>query len=512
MTGTSIRLADDVREFFAEHRCAFGADNLLPHHLPSDERIRDIVRNVMTVDYAIASAYDVSGYFDYLRKFADDTANACSAIGLPDEVRFTYAAHLEELSEMGGDALARRADAAAHDTMEAFNLFVPKQCNLSCRGCYAAAVPVGRFPYTESLVDGFFAGASAIVAEAKTMGARTVYTSGDGEPTVYPRFFDLLEEFHRAGITWLFFTAGLAFSSEANARSTWAQAQAHLQGPSRDRIASDVARFAAAGDPKPTATALLTELARYADDVEIYHSIWSTDPATNTAYRRPGIDDYDYVVVDSRGTSLALPSSLLWLMREMFTGSRRRSLGIEMPVSDVSAAEIPAMAAFVVDNGLSSYFEPTILTGRNRTGGELGPAPPDATRELGTLLVRKLCGFRNVHQPTVKYLSDGAASGFYVSPGMGVDLRDLAGMGVLEPLAVTADGGFFAAAHSPLTVYANYVHIEGCKCNDFAAELSRDRAGLARRWQAISAQLDGMRATLSDVRERLAGPALATTR
>jgi hypothetical protein len=70
-------------------------------------------------------------------------------------------------------------------------------------------------------------------------------------------------------------------------------------------------------------------------------------------------------------------------------------------------------------------------------------------------------------------------------------------MGVLEPLAVGDDAeGFFCAVHSPLMAYANYVHITGCKCNDFAAALRSDRAKIAEQWQGISASVDLSRITV----------------
>lgn len=481
-------LDPDVEEFFTATRCAFGAGNLLDDHLPDDERVRAIVRNVMTVDYAIARGFDAPVYLEYLARFAEETATSCSSVGLPESVRTVYRDHLAQLEATRPETLAGMARDALTDTMETFNLFIPKQCNLSCKGCYAAAIPVSRSPYESDLVESYYAGAISLVGEARAYGARTVYTSGDGEPTIFPRFFDLLEAFSKAGVQWLFFTAGLVFSSEENAELAWRDAQRYLRGSSRDRIAARVTTLRAEGHRKPTARAMLDELAHYRDSVQVYHSIWSARGAVNTAYRRPGIADYDYVTVSSRGRALELPSSLVDMMQHVFTAEHRARLGVEMPVSEVSAEEVPAVAAFVVDNGLRSYFEPTILTGRNRLG-DLPPCSPAATKTLAPLLVRKLCGFRNVHQPTVKFHNTRGA--FYASPGMGVDLHDLESMGVADPLRVGAgQGRFFAAAHRPLMAFANYVYIQGCKCNDFAAELMRDRDGVARRWRGISAALD----------------------
>jgi organic radical activating enzyme len=488
-------LDNDVREFFAARRGAFGAMNLLPSHLPSDRRIASIVRHVMTVDYAISRVLQAPNYYEYLSRFAEETAGGCAVSAQPDELRGSYRSHLQRLDALGNQALAAELSAAARDTMETFNLFVPKQCNLSCRGCYAAAVPVTQRPYDDDIVEGFTSAAVSIIEQARACGAGTVYTSGDGEPTLFPRFFDLLEVIKRLGMQWLFFTAGLVFSSEDAAKQAWRVAQKYLQGPSRDRIARRLHVLERDGHPDPTVRALVGELAEYRENVQVYHSIWSSSALRNTEIRRPLIGDYRYQRVDSRGTELEFPSSLLTLMNEVFTDGLRERLGIEMPVSDIGAAEIPAVAAFVVDNGLRSYFEPTISTGRNRVG-DLTAAPPASVASLAKLLVRTQCGFRNIHQPTIKYLARGTGSTFVASPGMGVDTADLSSMGVLDPLRIGTDAGaFFGAIHSPLMAYANYVHITGCKCDAFAARLSSDRAGITEQWRRIS-----MHPAASDIR------------
>ncbi|WJY43274.1 hypothetical protein QT196_39130 (plasmid) [Streptomyces sp. P9-2B-2] len=479
------QIAADVMDFFKSRRGAFGAMNLLPSHLPAEPRIRQLVQNVMTVDYSIGVAYGAPLYEEYLQSFADETARSCGTVGLEGADRNAYADRLAQLRSMDGPQLANEVSRASQDTMETVNLFIPKQCNMSCRGCYAAAVSITTRPYTNSLVDSYFNGGLAVIRQAKLLGARNVYTSGDGEPTLFPRFFDLLEEFQRQGMQWLLFTAGLAFSSESAAISVWESARQHLQGISRERIERRLHEFISDGQPDPTVRALLAELAEYREHVEIYHSLWSPDADRNTSLRRPMTGDYRYISVDSRGTTLSLPSGLIAMMEQIFTGDLRARLGIEMPVSDASVSDLPGVAAYVVDQGLRSYFEPTILTGRNKAG-DLGEAQPAALAASAPLLVRTLCGFRNIHQPTVKYVEHRIVNGFTVSPGMGVDTSDLRSMGVLDPLMIgESDDGLFSAVHTPLMAYANYVHITGCKCNDFAAELARNREAIASRWRKI---------------------------
>jgi organic radical activating enzyme len=482
-------IATDVMDFFKARRGAFGAMNLLPSHLPTESRIRRLVENVMTVDYAIATAYGIPLYEEYLQSFADETARSCGTVGLEGADRNAYGERLARLRAMDTGRLADEVVRASRNTMETVNLFIPKQCNMSCRGCYAAAVPITSRAYTDELVSSYYQGGLEVIRQARQLGAQNVYTSGDGEPTVFPRFFDFLEEIRNQGMQWLLFTAGLAFSSESAAVAAWDVARLHLQGPSRERIERRLHEFAGDEQPAPTARALLAELAEYRESVQIYHSLWSPDAARNSALRRPLSGDYRYVSVDSRGARLELPSGLVTMAEQIFTGDLRERLGVEMPVSDVSVPDLPAVAAYVVDQRLRSYFEPTILTGRNKAG-DLGEAPPAALSASAPLLVRTLCGFRNVHQPTVKYVEHRTAHGFAASPGMGVDTSDLRSMGVLSPLMIgEGEDGLFSAVHAPLMAYANYVHITGCKCNDFAAELAQNREAIAARWRDINATM-----------------------
>ena len=238
----------DVAEFFTQRRGAFGAMNLLPDHLPGEERIREIVCNVMTVDYAIGRLHSPL-YLDCLGKFAAATAKICGTVGLPDTEKFAYPDHLARLESLDNRALAQLLPRAAADSMETFNLFTPKQCNMSCRGCYAAAVPITKRPYDNDLTNSFYDGAVSIIKQAAACGARTVYTSGDGEPTTFPRFFDLLAELQKMNMQWLFFTAGLIFSSESSAIRAWADAAKYLQGLSRERISGGCTNFAGMASP-----------------------------------------------------------------------------------------------------------------------------------------------------------------------------------------------------------------------------------------------------------------------
>lgn len=473
----------DVLEFFNSKRGAFGALNLLDSHLPTHARVRELVKNVMTVDYAIGRAFNLPDYTRYVSGFAEASTHVGSLPGLNSLAPYAYQRHAEQLAGANAQSLANMMGEAISNSMEAFNLFSPKQCNLSCKGCYSSAVPVEKRPFEESMVQSYFDRATQIILEAKALGAQVVYTSGDGEVTIFPKFFDLLEFIEAQNMQWVFFTAGLSFSSEENARITWETSRLYLSTAVRERIEADIRRYASESEPKPIAKSFLAELARHRDSIQVYHSIWSTNPRLNSSWRRPGAGDYDYVTVESRGRDLYLPSSIPEMMNSVFPEPYRHRFGLEMPVSHLSYEEIGTVATFVFDNGLRSYFEPAIMTGRNK-GGSLEAAPDEELFALSPVLVRSLCSFRNIHQPTVKFLSSEQQHSFHISPGMGVDLQDLASAGVLGSTNIPAlSGGFFAAVHSPLMVHANYAYITGCKCNDFAKALTNDRARLVGEWQ-----------------------------
>jgi hypothetical protein len=507
----STVLPADVAAAFDGSHGAFGALNLLDAHLPSDERTVTLVRNAMTVDMAIGRTLEVPAYVDGVRSFGRRTAESHALVGLEDHERDVYRDHAEALATMEPRALAAALEAALPETIELVSLFSPKQCNLNCRGCYAAALPVDRHPFDDALVDDYFEGAVQVIRQARQAGARTVYTSGDGELTIFPRFFELLEAVEAEGLQWLFFTAGLSFSSERNAQATWAVSRTHLPEHIRARIETDIAGFERRADPKPTARALVQELARHRDSIQVYHSLWSPRPEVNEEWRRPLLDGYETEAVDVRGREIVLPSSLLDMMRVVFPEGHRHRLGIEMPVSAVSIEDVPAVATFVHDHGLRSYFEPVITTGRN-TKSRLAAPAPESLAGVSSLLVRSLCSFRNIHQPTVKVLprADGAGATLHVSPGMGVDVADLdrAGLAGSTQIAPRPDG-LLAAMHSPLIVYTNYAFITGCKCDDFAQARLADPAAFELEWRQQAAALDPARIDVATVLSRLRAPLAA---
>jgi hypothetical protein len=214
------------------------------------------------------------------------------------------------------------------------------------------------------------------------------------------------------------------------------------------------------GSHAPTAMAFLTELARYRDHIQVYHSVWSASEQANSAYRNPLTGNYQYSRIDVRDTSIMLPSSIDDMLTVVFSGDHKKRFGIQMPVGSFNIHDVPGVATYVADRNIKSYFEPIITTGRNKHNA-LETPPDEELAGVAPLLVRELCSFRNVHQPTVKVLgSETGAAQLFCSLGMGIDLKDLSDAGVLEDLKVKIQpDGLFAAVHTPLMVYANWEHV-----------------------------------------------------
>ena len=197
-------LTPDVWNFFANKKGSFGCMNLLPNHLPEKERAAELVKNVITVDFSTSCAYGILEYSHQVKSFCDR--------------HFEFASHLAHLMSISKPMLADYFDKAVGATMDTVNIFSPKQCNLACKGCYTASKSVLVEPYAKDFVESYYSATKTVIAQARELGAKVIYTSGDGELTTFPRFFDLLEHVAENGMQWLFFTAGLIFSSEEAAQ------------------------------------------------------------------------------------------------------------------------------------------------------------------------------------------------------------------------------------------------------------------------------------------------------
>ena len=98
----------------------------------------------------------------------------------------------------------------------AIRLETNRSCNLRCRYCYAQG--------GESLANelGYYT-LAGVVRQAKELGVASVVVIGGGEPTIYPRFRDLVSLIHSLDIVPVVFTNTITMTTELARflRSCW---------------------------------------------------------------------------------------------------------------------------------------------------------------------------------------------------------------------------------------------------------------------------------------------------
>jgi MoaA/NifB/PqqE/SkfB family radical SAM enzyme len=82
-----------------------------------------------------------------------------------------------------------------------------RACNLRCRYCYAeSGLPLHGELDFETL--------ASVVSQAAELGARSVVIIGGGEPTIYPRFRELVRRVHALGMVPVVFTNSVTMTPE----------------------------------------------------------------------------------------------------------------------------------------------------------------------------------------------------------------------------------------------------------------------------------------------------------
>ncbi len=89
----------------------------------------------------------------------------------------------------------------------AIRLETNHSCNLRCRYCYARSHPQGGDVVDYALLED-------VVVQAHELGARAVVVIGGGEPTLHPRFRDLIARIDGLGMIPVVFTNGIAVDEE----------------------------------------------------------------------------------------------------------------------------------------------------------------------------------------------------------------------------------------------------------------------------------------------------------
>jgi MoaA/NifB/PqqE/SkfB family radical SAM enzyme len=140
------------------------------------------------------------------------------------------------------------------------SLRLPVACNLDCKYCFG-----------DKRKDGLsYDGVRDVLRQAKELGMHTVSLVGDGEPLLYPRWPELVEEMHAAGVHVVLFTNG-TLMTRAIAESLYAlnvsligkqnsrrkQVQDFLSGDGAfEKIAEGIGNMKAAGFNKTSPSRL----------------------------------------------------------------------------------------------------------------------------------------------------------------------------------------------------------------------------------------------------------------
>ncbi|MGV2187379.1 radical SAM protein [Rhizobium rhizogenes] len=465
----SQQLSDDVVRYFSDSKSSFGSLNLLDGHLPSRAEEIRLVENNLDIILSINLAFPELGYEDFANDFA-----------LKNPIYLRHVKSFNERFIANREAIFLEK---VHKSIKTVNIFTPPLCNMACNGCYTNAQSSLKFPFRATALDSYFSNFQNVLRGARSLGAEMVYTAGDGEILSYPKFFDMAQEIRANGMTWLFFTAGLCISSERAARAAcndmleFASLEVrHALGALIDKSESKT----------PCRDSLISMLSEYRDVIKVYHSLWSADSATNSDLRNPLLGDYEYVSTQgSDGQSLRIPSSIIALKDRVFQKKTEGKFGIQMPIADFSESGIVPIANFIKEHQLSSYFEPVIVTGRNKKH-VISETSERLLNTYSPLMVRKACGFRNIYQPTFKSLDSGGVSEWYSSPGMGISIKDIVAFGGDANKVVNYDEDIFPSIFSPLNIYCNLKYSYGCKCNDIYQKLENDKNGILGEMNSVT--------------------------
>ena len=480
-------IPDDVTEHY-EPQTTFCSSQTFKIHLPPVPRQIELTKNAMTLDFLVGKLMGgKTEFLTWLGRFSRDVEAASRLYWLSGNEAMVFLHHYQRLKEMSFDALVEESKRALHDQFDTITVFTPAQCNYRCVGCYTNAEFADTNPFTADSVIAYIRNFTELVRQAKRFGAKNVYTSGEGEPTIFPRFFDLLSEIKKQNMQWLFFTNGGLVSSEEEADRVWNDMRRYGTDDTVERLEERYQRALTTGTSMPRVMSFLEESAEYREHLHIYHSIWSLNPELNDRLRNPRIKP-DYTNINIRGRNVSVPSSLILLMDHIFAGNARSRLGIEMPASEEAGHDAITIAALATDEGLKTYIEPVIETGRN-LDFRLHPLPDQYINMISPLMVRKQCGWRNTFQPIFKtHFSASDEYRLFITPGMGINASDLARLGVLDTMHVdlSSESGLFEALTNPIKVFMDFNEYSGCKCNRFAQAMHSDLSVTRTTYQEVS--------------------------
>jgi len=192
-----------------------------------------------------------------------------------------------------------------------------------------------------------------LLRQARELGARFVYVPGEGEPTLDPGFWQMLETCREISLEAIIFTNGILLSDPESCRKYWGC------------------------DPQ-------TAIRRLRDyPVSFYFKLWSTNPALVSEMMRIPSEKYHYR--DYHGQTI--PAGLVNLLEEF----PRERVGIEVVVERRNADEVvECLIPFADKNGLLRIVEMIQHNGRILSNQTFDPTPVQA-RNVETFLSPTSC-------------------------------------------------------------------------------------------------------------------------
>src|SRR5262249_34869692 len=88
---THERIDPSVLRFFQDRQAPFGCMNIVDVHIPTTEKVTELTRNALTVDYALSRICDVPDYARYTSDFAERWTDTASTLLPPTPARLAEA-------------------------------------------------------------------------------------------------------------------------------------------------------------------------------------------------------------------------------------------------------------------------------------------------------------------------------------------------------------------------------------------------------------------------------------
>lgn len=384
----------------------FGYLNLLAPQMFSPEEEDQTIKNVMTIDFAFGH-----------RQIIDQFSNQHPS----------FKSHYRLLESFSRKQLTEAVAIAKRSSLLLTMIMLTGVCNANCAICYTE-----RKKKRNELV---FNEIKSIIMQAKSLGTKTIYIAGEGEPTLDDAFWQVVDCVKSVGLRILLFTNGILLSNDRLARERW--------GLTSEQI---VLKLADA-------------------PVWIYHKFWSTRPELVRAMMcLPRNIDYDYVNYRLEcGNCISIPRGVVLLLKYF----PRDRVGLEIVVERRNAEEVAdTIMPFISETGLKSYVEPIVHSGRYFDNHCYDPSDEQLSF-LRPYLVRQNC--RRVAYKLVVHNNGVVTPALAMLPS---SLRFEGDYGDLDIRSPDGIKNIFVLRHThPYLVKYRY-QIDGCLCERFNTQMA----------------------------------------